>query len=278
MEGGQLNNIKIGYIIQARMKSTRLPGKILLPLPFKGGKPLLKWITDSLKKSTFNHKIIIASSINEENDILQDFCNKEHIDLYRGDEENVLSRFIEITKIYNFDVIVRLTADNPILDLTILESVILEHINSQKDYTKTEGLPIGMNFEIINPNELLKTVENKLSKDDYEHVTLYTKTNSDNKLVVNYNSFNTDKLRLTIDYPSDFAAISLLLTCQNLNETINFEWIKKVYTENKWIFEINESNIQKKQYSSEKDEIENAIEILKKYDLNFAANKLSNLD
>jgi len=278
MEVGQLNNIKIGYIIQARMKSSRLPGKVLMPLPFQGEKPLLKWITDSLKRSNFNHKIIIASSINAENDILKDFCNRENIDLFRGDEENVLSRYIEIIKIYNFDVIVRLTADNPILDLSILESVILKHINSKKDYTKTEGLPIGMNFEVINSNELLKTEEKELSKEDYEHVTLYTKTNSDNKLVINYDSFNSDKIRLTVDYPSDFAAISLLLSCQKLNEKINFDWIKKLYNEKRWIFEINVSNIQKKQFSSEKEEIINAIEILKKYDLNQAAKKLSNLD
>ena len=71
MEVGLVNNIKVGFIIQARMQSTRLPGKVLMPLPINGNETILHWIVKSIKKSKYAHQIIIASSSNSENDILE---------------------------------------------------------------------------------------------------------------------------------------------------------------------------------------------------------------
>src|SRR5688500_5242636 len=116
MEVGQPNSPKVGFIIQARMKSTRLPGKVLLPIPLHGGKPIIQWIVDNVKKSGFEKKIILATSTNEEKDPLVAYCKTNSIECFRGDEENVLSRFIQILELNAFDLVVRLTGDNPLLD------------------------------------------------------------------------------------------------------------------------------------------------------------------
>ena len=194
-------------------------------IPVNGNKSLLKWITDALKESKFQNEIIVATSTNPENNVLESYVKEEGLNIYRGDEENVLSRFIEIVKHNQFDVVVRLTADNPIIDLEILEESILNHYKNKVDYTKTEGLPIGMNFEIINPQILLSLEYEKLSKEDFEHVTLFTRNNSNNKLVLKFGSNELGKLRLTIDYPNDYATVSLLLSQLKNNEKPNLNWI-----------------------------------------------------
>jgi len=278
MEVGQLNNIRVAYIIQARMRSIRLPGKILMNIPVNGNKSLLKWITDALKESKFQNEIIVATSTNPENNVLESYAKEEGLNIYRGDEENVLSRFIEIVKHNQFDVVVRLTADNPIIDLEILEESILNHYKNKVDYTKTEGLPIGMNFEIINPRILLSLEYEKLSKEDFEHVTLFTRNNSHNKLVLKFGSNELGKLRLTIDYPNDYATVSLLLSQLKNNEKPNLNWISNKYMTQNWIFEINQNNFQKKQYSSLTEEIKDAIAFLEMNDFKWTAKKLKQID
>jgi len=272
---GQQNNISVGFIIQARMKSTRLPGKIMMNIPLVNGKPLLKWITDELKKSKFKSKIIIATSTNIENDVLERFSEKEEVFCFRGEEEDVLSRFIKIIKGDSFDVIVRLTADNPLIDLDILENTILKHFQNNKEYTKTIGLPIGMNFEIINPNSLLSIIEHDLSNSDREHVTQYLKNNSKFQQEIIFGNQNIAKLRLTVDYPSDFMVVSSVLSV--IDKRVSIEEIKMMVNKYPWIFETNQNNYQKKQYISQKDEIYDAIDILDKLEFPHSANHLKNI-
>lgn len=277
MEDGRLNNLRVGYIIQARMASTRLPGKILMPLPFDDGKPLIKWITDALKKSRYDSSTVIATSVNPENEPLNDFCKAEQIRIFRGDEENVLSRFIAIVAESNFDVVVRLTADNPIIDLALLEYVIEQHIRLNKEYTKTEGLPLGMNFEVINPKVLLALKEEELSKEDCEHVTLYIRNHSSNTHVLAIGDAEFRDLRLTIDYPSDYAAVSFFLTSLKNGESPTYEMLQQVARTKRWIFDINGANGQKGQYISENEERAEALKLLRASGFNMTAQRLAEM-
>lgn len=281
MVAGQQNK-KIAFVIQARMKSTRLPGKILLPLPLGNGKPLLQWIVDELKKSVYGADIFLATSINPENDVLVSFCEQNKIYCFRGDEENVLSRFIAIAKQDNCDCLVRLTADNPIIDIAILDETIEYHFQNMNDYTRTDGLPVGMNFEIVQKDALESLEDHSLTEADKEHVTLFIKNSGLYKLGVykplNENVFN--KLRLTIDYASDYALLSCILSLALMDSSvIGMELVKHIYKIVPWIFESNIANIQKAQYSDPKDEMVAAVNLLKKYDFQNAANLLtSNLN
>ncbi len=271
MAGGQLNKPHIGFIIQARMKSVRLPNKVLTKIPLGNGKPILQWIIDELKKSTLKGEIIVATSLNLENDILSDYCQLKNIKCFRGEEENVLSRFIAIQKEENFEIIVRLTGDNPILDISILDKAIQFHLENKNDYTKTEGLPLGMNLEIISATELLDLENKDLSDEDKEHVTLFISKSDAYKKGIYKPILNTSiaNLRVTIDYPSDFTVVSVILSLLNENnkEELGVQLIEKIYKDYPWVFDANVNNIQKKQFLNLKDEISEACKILEKYDL-----------
>lgn len=272
---GQQNKYRIGFIIQARMRSTRLPNKVLMPIPFGSGTPILKWITDELNKSSFNGKTIVATSKNEENEILESYCENNNINCFKGDEENVLSRFIDIVEIEKFDIIVRLTADNPVLDFSILDRTIQNHIDSNNDYTKTVGLPIGMNLEVISSVSLLSLREKQLSDQDREHVTLFIRNSGIYKTGDYYplSNNNLKDLRLTIDYPSDFVVVSSILSeissCKSIESRLAI--IEMMYLNCPWVFDVNRSNFQKQQPVSLREEILIASKMLENRELNRAA-------
>jgi spore coat polysaccharide biosynthesis protein SpsF len=247
MEAGLLNK-KVLFIIQARMNSTRFKGKVLRPIPIENGKTTLKWIVDILKDTKLEHKIIVATSKAKENLKICNYCNHHQIDFYQGSENDVLSRFIEVSKKFKeYNCIVRLTADNPILDLKILEKVIFFHLINGNDYSYTEDLPLGMNFEIISRKALLSLEKKKLTKSDKEHVTPFFKKNSRCKKgkYIPELSFELKKLRLTIDYPLDFIVLSVILSMGISLQLGGVELIEEVYKKNKWVLNVNEGLVQK---------------------------------
>ena len=247
-----LQNKKIAFIIQARMGSTRLPGKILMPLPFESDKCLLNWITDNLKKSGFRNTIFIATSLSSKNDPLEVFCRKNAVKCYRGSEEDVLSRFIDITTTNEFDLVVRFTGDNPFIDVDLLDKSIASHLEKQADYTTTAGLPLGMNFEIIGTKAFDGLDKKHLSASEKEHVTLHFKNSGDYKLYTFYPiKENLSSLRLTVDYPSDFLLVSAILSiAEKRNVKPDIHLIKYCLEMYPWIFKINQDNVQKKTYKT----------------------------
>jgi spore coat polysaccharide biosynthesis protein SpsF len=264
MVDGLLNK-KVAFIIQARMQSTRLPGKILMPLPLGIGKPLLSWIIDEVKKSKYKHEIIIATSVNPANDVLVSFCEQNNVSYFRGDEEDVLSRFTAIAKKGAYDCIVRLTADNPILDCTILDEILSHHFNEANDYTNTDGLPTGMNFEVISTATLLDLENHSLTVADREHVTLFVKNSCKYSIGVYKPTLNPllKTLRLTVDYPSDYALLSAILAQSVLDENQRgIKLVEQTFHLYPWLFETNSTNFQKRNYATFAEELEYVKPIL----------------
>ena len=95
-------------IIQARMCSTRLPGKVLKELD---GEPLLKFMTDRVLDSKLVDKVVIATTVSEKDDVIVSFCEKLNISHYRGSEDDVLDRYYQVAKFYGAKTIIRCTAD-----------------------------------------------------------------------------------------------------------------------------------------------------------------------
>jgi spore coat polysaccharide biosynthesis protein SpsF len=278
MVDGQLDNIKVCFIIQARMSSSRLPGKVIMPIPLVSGKPLIQWIVDEIKKLTLTHNIIIASSTNPENDVLENYCKDNSINFFRGDENDVLSRFIEITKKESPDVVVRLTGDNPIIDILFLKNVIDHHVINKNDYTLTEGLPIGMNMEVVSPSALISLEKVETTSNDKEHVTLYFKNNVHYKkqVIKLVEDIRYSKLRLTVDYITDFLVISQLLDISQSTEIFGFALVQRVFEQYPWIFKGNVENIQKETSVDLIEEFEMAICALEENGLLNAAIFLKN--
>ena len=272
-----LQNKKVAFIIQARMKSARLPGKILLPMPMGSKFTLLDQIIKSLKSSKANATIYIATSENDENDILESVAKKNGVYCFRGSENDVLSRFISILEKENFDTVVRLTADNPIVDIAILDRTIAHHIHSQKDYTHTEGLPLGMNFEVITAKAVLSLKSKALSEQDKEHVTLFIRNNSEYSCqTVAIELKDTIKnIRVTIDYPSDYLVISSLFALHlETKIPLGLQLLEYADLQYPFLLKCNQTNVQKRNSKTIEEEIKVAIPILEALELNKIVNLL----
>jgi spore coat polysaccharide biosynthesis protein SpsF len=276
MAAGQQNNNTVA-IIQARLKSTRLPGKILMPMPVTGEVTIIERIVKSLKKSQLINEIYIATSVNPENDSLEELCQKNAIKSYRGSEEDVLSRFVNILDHKKYKTAVRLTADNPVLDYNILDKVIIKHHKTGVDYTKTKGLPLGMNFEVFEADSLLKFKAMDLSDDEKEHVTVkFRNDNSFDTNIINLNQKLSD-VRLTIDYPEDYLVVSTLFQlAEKFDKEINLEFINFVNHHYPWLLKINKKSTQKGVYNSLEEEIIDVIPILSNLDFKRTVYHLEN--
>ena len=173
-------NKQVGIIIQARMSSTRLPGKVLMEFC---SKPMLGFLIDLLYMYNLGLDIIVATSINSKDDKIKEYCEKNNIQCYRGNEENVFNRFCGVAKEYRFDHIIRLTGDNPLPFYNVIDLSLKRHLKFNPDLTSTREffhdqsikryIPKGLSVDVINCNSLLKIDENKLNDFEKEHVVPY---------------------------------------------------------------------------------------------------------
>lgn len=264
MEVGQVNNLKIGAIIQARLSSTRLPNKVLMDFPIGSNKPLLKSILDGLGKSNLVSQVFIAAP--KKDILIQEFAQKENVIFFGGSENDVFSRFYTITKSNDIDIVIRLTGDNPFIDGKLLDEAILNHVKNKVDYTYTSGLPLGCNFEIISGKALLLLKNQELDKDCLEHVTLGLKKYDNFKKQTFQFNFNNQikNLRLTIDYPIDYVVASLVKN--QIDGSFSILKLENCWATLPWIFELNKNQIQKKQFRTEKEELIESINVLGKLD------------
>src|SRR6266581_6747234 len=118
-------------IIQARMRSTRLPGKVLRPVL---GRPLLEFQLERMRRATSVEGLCVATTVNPADDPLADFCRKYKVSLFRGSELDVLDRFREAASFMNADVIVRVTADCPLIDPAIIDRVVQFYAENATSY------------------------------------------------------------------------------------------------------------------------------------------------
>jgi spore coat polysaccharide biosynthesis protein SpsF len=195
-----------GVIIQARMGSTRLPGKILKKI---GNKTLLEHIIFRLSYLKSEAGIVIATSLNSSDDVVYNFCEEKNIKCYRGSEDNVLSRYYECSKLYGFENIIRLTADNPFTDIEELDRLIESHIATGADYSHSFSiLPIGVGAEIFTFNALEKSYREGNKPNHLEHVNEYIWDNSTSFKITILTDVKKSKqfpnVRLTIDTIEDY--------------------------------------------------------------------------
>lgn len=202
------------FIIQARLSSTRLPNKILLP--FYQGKSILDLLIDKLL-SFPDYKIILATSTNKENDLLEEIANKRNILCFRGSENDVLKRFIDAAKFFNVTDIIRICSDNPFLEIESLKELI-ECDKSGIDYVsfKVNGKPsikthFGFWAEYVTLSALEKVMN--LTSDNlyHEHVTNYIYAHNELFILkwINTNSVleGRNDIRTTIDTKEDFFVV-----------------------------------------------------------------------
>lgn len=240
MAAGRLDN-KVGFIIQARMGSSRLPGKVLMSMPFGSDQTLLDRICDSLLP--LGGKLIVATSQQEENDAVENFCSERDIACYRGSENDVFSRFLAIQEEYQFTYVFRFTADNPFIDQQKLVEFYEQFDNSGLDYAYSKGMPLGMNFEVMRGEAISSLSTMDLSDEDREHVTPGIRRSdrfSKKEITIAY----CKEYRLTVDSAADYLLSSTLFQILGDSQP-NLQNIENTFKQYAWLSLVNEGLLQK---------------------------------
>jgi spore coat polysaccharide biosynthesis protein SpsF len=186
----------IGCIIQARMGSTRLPGKVLKKI--NGKVPMLKFQLDQLKYSKCIEKIVVATTNMEEDDEIVNFCKANDVECFRGESENVLDRYYQCAKKFNFSIILRIPSDKPLIDPEIVDEIIGKFDLEYYDYVSnflTLSYPSGTEVEVLSSKTLESVWKKARLPSELEHVTRYIHTHQD--------EFNL----LNIEYSKDLSNI-----------------------------------------------------------------------
>ncbi len=235
--------MKIVIIVQARMTSVRLPGKVLKEVL---NKPLLEYQIERLKRVAYKDEIIVATTLNNTDQPIVELCNKLLISFYRGPEDDVLSRYYNAALYTNADVIIRVTSDCPIIDPNVIDKTIRFYLdnNSKFDYVSNclkRTYPRGMDTEVF-PFRVLKEAYNEATKKmEREHVTSFIHKQPDRYRLGNF-FYYQDKSnhRWTVDMPEDFELIKKII--ENLymkNQEFTLEDVLKMFEEDPNLFLIN---------------------------------------
>ena len=245
--------MKTAAIIQARMSSTRLPGKIMLPLK---GKPVLQNIAERVSTAKNIDDVIIATSAETSDDIVENFCVKAGIKVFRGSLNNVLERYYKCALSETADIIARLTADNALIDGNIIDEAVNVFSGGGIDYLSyKEGLPLGMHVEIFSFPALEKSYHEAKDPECLEHVTPYMIKNPDKFRVMFFaDDKDTDNssMRFTMDTPEDYEFVKRVYDSFGTN-IFSYGEILKVLSEHKEFLAVNQNIHQKTlHYSGER--------------------------
>jgi spore coat polysaccharide biosynthesis protein SpsF len=210
-----------GIIIQARTGSSRLKGKVLYPLL---GKTVLETVILNAKKISGNIPIIVATTDLIADNEIGNICNKISVPCFRGDEQNVCKRFIDVCKIYNFDYCIRICADSPFFDHIEAEKLLNELIIQKGDAGLNSfdlNIPYGMGSQAFNAHSLIKAYNNGISEEEKEHVTLHFYKNPQKYNIIKTISrpfLQNRNIRIVLDYPEDYEVFNKI--SKQYNNTI----------------------------------------------------------
>lgn len=237
--------MKTIVVTQARSNSTRLPNKVLMKIE---DKTLLQIHVDRIKQANKVNEVIIATTINEVDNVIAELGNDLKVEVYRGSENDVLDRFYQAVKDKKADFIIRLTSDCPLIDPKLLDEMIETAQEKKLDYYSNvlqERYPDGQDVEVFTFSALEKAWMEAILKSDREHVTPYIRTNSSyngGKLFQSENhnlKEDYNNVRLTVDEVKDFEVMELIISKLGMDK--NWKTYADYYLENEEIQKINGS-------------------------------------
>ena len=206
--------MRIVATIEARMTSTRLPGKVMLQVL---GKPMLHYLVERLKKVPSIDEIILATTVNSDDDILVEFAKEENIKYFRGSEEDVMLRVVEAADSVGADIVVEITGDCPIIDPQIVEQTILMYRANNADYVSNghvRSFPDGMDTQVFALDVLKKSLSMTNELLDHEHVTLHIRNNPQLFTKINFvapSELDWPELGLTLDEQHDYNLLKIII-------------------------------------------------------------------
>ena len=198
-------------IVQARMTSTRLPGKVLLPL---ADEPMLIRLVERLRRVQRADGIVIATTTNATDDPIAALCAQLGVPCHRGSEHDVLSRYADAARLHGADVVVRITSDCPLIDPALIDQVIATHEEGGSDYVSNmlpPTWPYGMAVEVFSAAALAQAHAEATQAAEREHVTPFIYWHPERYRLRNVASpVDLCHHRWTVDTPEDYALVSRL--------------------------------------------------------------------
>lgn len=205
--------MKTVIVVQARMTSTRLPGKVMMPL---AGQPMLARMAERLRRATMTDELVIATTTNATDDVIAGLCLQQDLACYRGSEHDVLSRYAGAAQTHGADLVVRVTADCPLLDAELVDRMIATYKENACtcDYLSNmlePTFPYGMAVEVF-PNSILQAAHAEATQDaEREHVTPFIYWNPQRfRLMAFRHQTDLSRHRWTVDTAEDYALVKML--------------------------------------------------------------------
>lgn len=233
-------------IIQARMGSTRLPGKVMADI---AGKPMLWHVVNRVRKTSCVDHIVVATSTGPADDVVADFCTENAIDCFRGSEVDVLDRYYQAAKRFGANSVVRITADCPLIDPRVVDKVVSTFIQGDYDYVSNilrYTYPDGLDVEVFSCTALEKAWREARTPTEREHVTPYIWASGRFRLlnVENEVDLSPRNLRWTVDEPSDLEFIRTIYARFDSPQcTFGFDEVLRLLEQTPQLVDINKGRI-----------------------------------
>jgi len=206
--------MKVVVIDQARMNSTRLPGKIMKTVM---GKSLLEYQLERLGRVRSADEVVVATTVNEADHPIAELCEQLRVSFFRGSEEDVLSRYYHAARLYEADVVVRVTSDCPLIDPAVVDHIISTHLTNPDLYdfvsnTLVRTYPRGMDVEVFPFRVLQEACLESVIQGEREEVSPFIHQRPERYRLLNI-TYASDQShnRWTVDTPADFDLISRII-------------------------------------------------------------------
>jgi len=215
--------VNVVAIIQTRMGSTRLPGKVLIDI---FGATMLSRVVNRTREAKLLNQIVVATSDNQIDDAVEREADRLGVSSFRGSENDVLDRYYQAAQSFGAEVVVRITSDCPLIDPTIIDMVVSAFLNDNFDYTSNalvRTYPRGLDVEAFSMSALTRAWQQASKPYERVHVTPYIYENpSIFKLLSISDSHNYSNYRWTVDTPEDLEFVRRIY--ERLGDKISFTW------------------------------------------------------
>ncbi len=207
------DQLQIVGVIQARMSSRRFPGKVLQPL---NGMPLLNFLIKRIQQATSIDQLIVATSINPADDEIVACVNETGIEVIRGPEDDVLTRYLQVLEKFPTQAVIRITADNPLSDPYLLDLNVRNFLKKHLDYAYMKNVPIGTACDLFCAPVLREIDKHTTNPYHREHINAYILDHPDSFCWEFFGQipeqYRRPDLSVTVDTPEDFKWVQSILS------------------------------------------------------------------
>lgn len=204
---------EVGAIVQARMSSQRFPGKVLYEV---AGKPMLQYLLERLERCTSLDAIVVATSTEDSDTPIADYCGEHGVSCYRGSLSNVAERFVGVLERYQFDSFVRVNGDSPLLDQSLIDKAVEIHLNGNYEIVTNvlkRTYPKGQSVEVFRGDTFQRGYGMMHEDKDLEHVTRFFYSNSESFRIHAFaHEENLNSMQLSVDTRHDMKNFAMILS------------------------------------------------------------------